>query len=119
MIDTGQRDKLVTIQQLTEGRGTSGFPTDTWTTLAAGVFMAREDVGGDVASRRERFVANQEMAVSDTRWTMLFRADMDPELLDIPKVRRLLYRGRTYNITAARPIGQRDSIELLTQASVG
>ena len=118
MIDTGQRDKHVTIQQLTESRGSSGFPVESWTTLVS-VFMAREDVGGDVSSRRERFVADQQMAIADTRWTLLFRDDMDPEAIDVPKTRRLLYRGRPYNITAARPVGRRDAIELLTQSSVG
>lgn len=114
MIDTGQRDKLVTIQQLVEGRGTSGFPTNTWTTLAAGVFMAREDADGS-----ERFDADQLQAVADARWTLLFRDDMDPEAVDVPKQRRLLYRGRTYNIISARALGRRDSIELRTEASVG
>lgn len=114
MIETGQRDKLVTIQQLTESRGASGFPVESWTTLAAGVFMAREDADG-----AERFDADQRQAVADVCWTMLFRDDMDPESVDVPKQRRLLYRGRTYNIISARPLGRRDSIELRTEASVG
>jgi SPP1 family predicted phage head-tail adaptor len=113
MIDTGQRDKLVTIQQLTESRGASGFPVESWSSLVT-VFMAREDAGG-----RERFNADQRQAVADTHWTLLFREDMDPEAVDVPKHRRLLYRGRPYNIIAARPIGRRDSIELVTEASVG
>lgn len=113
MTPTGQRDKLVTIQQLTESRGASGFPVESWSTLAS-VFMAREDRDG-----RERFTADQRAADADTRWSMLFREDMDPEFLDVTKTRRLLYRGRTYNITSARPVGWRESIDLLTQASVG
>jgi len=118
MIDTGQRDKLVTIQQLTESRGASGFPVESWSTLAT-VYMAREDFGGNVAGRRERFMADQQMALAETRWTLLFREDMDPELVDVPKQRRLRYRNRTYNIAAATPVGRNDSIELLTQSSVG
>lgn len=111
MIDTGQRDKLVTIQQLTESGSASKFNVESWTSLVT-VFMARRD-----ASARERFTADQFAAENDVVWTLFYRADMDPESIDVPKRRRLIYRGRAYDITGARPVGFQTDIELTTRAS--
>jgi hypothetical protein len=43
---------------------------------------------------------------------------MDPDLLDVPKRRRLVYKGRTYDIVAAGQIGRNEGVELLTLAKV-
>lgn len=115
----GQYDRSVTIEQrIGDGRASSGYPAGEWTTLGT-EFMARQDFGGQASSRRERFVANQDMAIAESRWEVRYRADMDPELIDVPKLRRLVHSGRTYNITSARVLGWKAGIELLTQAAVG
>ncbi len=67
---------------------------ETWTELAK-VWMRKDDGAG-----RERFIASQTAAASDARWTAPYRADLDPELVDVAKSRRLVYLGRIYDIVA-------------------
>lgn len=109
----GQRRCRVVIQRrpATDAAGDSGFPVETWTTLAT-EFMSRQDVRAD-----ERFRSNQLAAAMETQWHMNYRADMDPELVDVSKLRRLSYEGRFYDILAASLIGNRRAIELITIAS--
>ncbi len=115
-MEPGERDKAVLIQQrsATDAAGSSGFPVETWTTLHARVFMRKEDLKGN-----ERFQASQLSAPFTTRWEMGYREDMDPELLDVPKLRRLVYQGRIYDIVEASQIGRREGVELMTVAKAG
>lgn len=109
-LSAGRLDREVTIQELTEA--TSGFPTETWTDLEADVWMAKEDLRGN-----ERFLASQNAAHFDTRWTLHWRDDMDPDYVNVPKTRRLLYRGRVYDIVQAVELGRREGIQLFTIAA--
>jgi hypothetical protein len=111
-VEPGKRDRAVTIQRPGESIGTSGFPKATWTTLASPVWMEKRSVGG-----QERFTDNQTAAKYDTRWIMGWRADMDPDTVDVPKLRRLSFGGRFHDIVAATEIGRREGIELLTLTS--
>ncbi len=88
-MESGERDRPVTIQQLTESQGTSGYPVEGWTTLAAPVWMRRMDM-----RQSEKFAAAQLSAPVDTQWEMGWRSDMDPETVDVAKTRRLSYKGR-------------------------
>lgn len=115
--EPGLRDRIVTIQQrpATDAVDTEGAPIDgPWTTLVASMPAAKGDVSG-----WERVRANQTSARYDTRWEINYRLDMDPELVDVAKLRRLLVNGRVHDIVAASEIGRRDGIELLTIAHVG
>jgi head-tail adaptor len=105
----GLRDKRVTIEQLSV-EASGGFPTETWISLAV-EWMSKAELGAD-----ERFASNQESAFAETAWGLAYRADMDPDLLDVPKKRRLVYQGRIFDIVAANPIGRERGIELLTLA---
>lgn len=106
---SGERDRLITIQEPTEGRATSGFPTeDPWVDLDE-VMASYMPLGG-----RERFAANQTSAPFDTQWQIAYRADMDPDLVDVPKVRRLVYAGRVHDIVSAAVVGRRRGVELNT-----
>ncbi len=109
----GCRDRLVTIQQRSaaDAVATSGFPVDSWTTLAT-VFMEKMDVSGSEAFRAEQLAARY-----DTRWKMPYRADMDPDLVDVPKLRRLVFQTRTFDIVSASHLGRKRGIELSTLAS--
>lgn len=113
-LEAGERDRPVVIQQRTGSAGTSGFPVETWSTLVAVCWMHRLDM-----SARERFTSEQLSASSDTSWEMAYRADMDPELVDVPKERRLVYQGRVYDITTASVIGRKEGIELMTLSKPG
>lgn len=109
-MEPGERDKRVTIQQLTTAKAGSGYPKETWTTLST-AYMRILDLRAT-----ERFQASQNAPSAETQWEMGYRDDMDPERVDVPTTRRLVYQGRVYDITAASMIGRRDGIELLTIA---
>lgn len=107
--DPGKRDRLVTIQEMTSSiDADSGEPVEAWDTLAT-VFMEKVEMRGN-----ERFQSQQMTAPYDTRWRLPYRTDMDPETLDVPKDRRLVYKNRVYDIISAQMIGRRDGIELMT-----
>jgi head-tail adaptor len=104
----GERDRLITVQQVTDGTGSSGFPTETWTTLTTAM-ASYMPLGG-----RERFTANMTTAPFDTQWQMDYRPDMDPDLVNVPKRRRIVYEGRVHDIVSAAVIGRRAAIEFNT-----
>jgi hypothetical protein len=114
---SGARDRPVLIEERQSGDTVdgAGFPSDNsagWTTLSALEWMHKRDLGG-----QERLTAQQLSSPIDTVWTMSYRADMDPDLVDVPKLRRLVYQGRTYDIVAASQIGLREGVELMTLAA--
>lgn len=105
--DPGSLDLYVTIQQATSSVGASGVPQTTWSTLAT-VPMMRGSVTGF-----ERFASQLQMAAAQSVvWTMFYRDDMDPDLVNVPAVRRLRWQSTTYDITAARLVASRGAIEL-------
>jgi SPP1 family predicted phage head-tail adaptor len=112
-MEAGERNRRVLIQQLTDSQGDSGYPIETWSTLAI-EWMRKMDL-----SLAERFKASQLAASVETQWEMPYRSDMDPELVDVQKTRRLLYENRVYDITGGSVIGRREGIELLTLAGSG
>lgn len=112
-MEPGERDKAVTIQQLTETI-VKGFAKESWTTLATPVWMRKMGLRAS-----ERFEAEQVAGKADTQWEMGYREDMDPDLVNVVKVRRLLYAGRVYEITGADMIGRREGIELITVSGSG
>jgi len=110
-VAAGLRNRLVTIQQLVESKGPSGFPVESWISLTIVDASKNDDVG------QERFNANQLSSPFDTTWQIPYLASMDPELLNVPKKRRLVYRGRVYDIVSADPVGEiHRGIELKTLA---
>lgn len=115
-MDAGDRDRSITLQQrpAADAKAGSGFPIETWTTLVASMPASKVDTGGN-----ESFRASQVSAAFDTRWVINYRTDMDPELLDVPKLRRVLYQGRVHDIVVANHIGRREGVELLTLAASG
>ena len=111
LLRPGQRDKEVTIEQAAGASGSGGFPTSTWTTLST-VWASKIDLRGS-----ERFQADQLSSRYDTRWEVPYQADMDPDLVDVPTTRRLIYQGRTHDIVSAFVIGRNEGIELTTVAA--
>lgn len=115
-IDPGERPFMVRLEQrsATDEVDDSGAPTETWTTLVANMPASK-----DVMSTRERFMSYQLSASADTRFVINYRLDMDPDLIDVPKLRRIVHRDRVYDITGAETIGYREGIELKALAKVG
>lgn len=113
-MEPGERDYIVTIQKVTDSIDvSSGEPVETWSTLVT-MPAARFDQQG-----YEREKADQLSARFDVRWEINYRLDMDPDLVDVPKARRLVCNGRTHDIVQASVIGRREGVELLTIARVG
>lgn len=110
IVASGQRDRVVVIQQLTDSVGASRFPVESWSDLTV-VWARKEERGG-----RERFTEHQVLAPYDTTWTIPYFADMDPELVDVRKARRLVVKGRVHDIVAAQEVGRKRAIELQTLA---
>ena len=104
----GERDRQVTIQSIAQGTGTSRFPTET----ASDLFTAWASM--TPLTGRERFTGAQISAPFDTQWQLPYRADIDPDLLNVPKARRLVYQGRVYDIVSAVVVGRREAVELNT-----
>lgn len=110
-VAAGRRTRLVTIQQLTESKGASGFPVESWT-LLINVMASKDDQVG-----QERYAAQQLSSPFDTTWQLPYLAGLDPELLNVPKKRRLVYQNRVHDIVSASPIGElHRGIELRTLA---
>ncbi len=110
---SGARDKSVTIEQLTASSGASHFPVETWTPLLA-LFASQDVIGG-----RERFSADQLSAPFDTVWQVPYHPDIDPDLVDVAKQRRLVYLGRVHDIVHAAQVGRQVTIALSTLARQG
>lgn len=111
-MEPGERDRAVVIQRLIEDVPESRFPSERWATLTPLAWMRKMD-----ARAMERVKAEHIAAAFDTQWEMGYAENMDPELIDVPKKRRLVYQGRVHEIIGASQIGRREGIELLTIAS--
>lgn len=114
VMEPGKRDRLITIQQVTDTTTASGMPGETWATLVSDMPASKDDLSG-----RERMLVSQLSAVADVKFGINYRLDMDPEIVDVPKARRVIYRERAYDITYARMVGRRDGLELFALAKVG
>ena len=112
-MDPGERDRYVLVQQrsTTDTGDSSGFPSETWTTLT-NLWMSKQELKGS-----ERYMAQQLSGSIVTRWESAYLESMDPELVDVVKLRRLVYKGRAYDITSADQIGRREGIEFMTLAA--
>lgn len=106
----GLRDRPVTIEARIATTGPSGFPVESWVTVAT-LYAFRRDTTG-----RERFAGDQTTAPYDTVWEVNYTAALDPQTVDVPTTRRLMAAGRVYDIVAAAVIGPRQGIELTTLA---
>lgn len=110
----GEREFYITLQQLTEGTANSNFPTESWTQLGK-VWASRDYVTLD-----ERATADQLSATAVVEWDIPYSVSMDPDLVDVAKKRRLVYKDRVYDVLSGR-LGSRAqgrSIVLETLAKV-
>lgn len=112
----GKRTLLVTVQQMTMTRGTSRAPVETWTTLRT-CRASKEDLL--MNDSRESFRAEQVSARLETAWGLPYTADMDPESVDVPRTRRIVFSGRTYDITRASVEPGRKGVQVITLAKAG
>ena len=114
-LQAGHRNRFITLQQRSDQDNTDdeGAPTEgEWTTLVDHMPAAQS-----VPQGSERLQQVQLSARYDARWEINYRSDMDPDLVNVPKLRRLVFLGRVHDITAAAVIGRRAGIELFTVAA--
>ena len=111
-MSAGQRTRLVTIEATPADITTSAsrFPKEVWSPLVD-VWMEKLEV-----SNAEQLAADQLAGTLSHRWRFAYRCDMDPDLVDVLKLRRLNFAGRIYDITSAIEMGNHESIELTTKA---
>lgn len=109
----GQRDKWVTVQTKTPATATSGYPKNATWVDSTTLFMSRHDVRAD-----ERAAAGLESAFAETIWHAPYVESLDPEVVDVPATKRLVYKGRTYNIRSASLLDRKTGIEFVTLAQV-
>lgn len=109
---SGQRDKRVTIESRPseDAVGGSGFPVESWSVVAI-EWMSKQDFAAD-----EQFKSAQLAASFTSVFRLAYRADMDPDVVDVTKLRRLVYQGRVFDILGARQVGRQAEIELITLA---
>ena len=101
----------VTIQQLSVTTGPSHTEIKTWPTLQT-AWMSRPAQTG-----MERFAAAQVSATATQTWEMPYLASMDPDLVDVPKSRRLFYLGRSYDIVRVEHLGRQERLRITTLAA--
>jgi hypothetical protein len=114
---TEERDRAITIEQMTATTGSTGFPVDVWsdlTTAQRPYFAKKQDSEG-----MEKFEDGHLSAPLRTTWVGSYRADMDPELVDVPKLRRFRYKSRRYDIVSATMIGLKQTIRYITISRLG
>jgi len=112
-LEPGDRDRWITIEAATDGVDAVGAPIEVWTPIVS-LPATKLDL-----ETRERLQSGAARIASafDTRWQINYRADMDPELQDVAKGRRIIHNGRRHDIVGAVHLGRKDGIEFLTTAS--
>jgi hypothetical protein len=109
---SGTRDKQVTLQKIAAGSD-GGFPTDT-PGVEYRFFASKKDLSG-----QERTTGAQVSARMETEWIVPYRAEVDPELVDVCQLFRLVYLGRTHDIVIASLTSRKGDIKLTTTVRVG
>lgn len=110
----GDREFKITIEKLSESTAGSGFPTEAFGQPMQ-VWASREYV-----SLQEGVRADQLSASAVMRWTIPYHFELDPDRYNIPKTRRIVYHGRTYDIQTAEMQSRQEgrAIVLTTLAKV-
>lgn len=106
--DAGKRDRWITIQSAIETTDPSGFPIMTWVDLVGTWAMRTQQSGA------EAYTAHQAVATAVVDFEFPYRGDCDPELIDVPKLRRVVYQGRTHDIVEADVVGRREGLKYTT-----
>lgn len=112
MIDPGARDRSIVVQSRpsTDAVDASYAPVDTWSDLCTMWALKRRASGG------ERNRLGQTTVAAIDVFEVNYRADLDPEQLNVPKLRRILFNGRVYDVIDAEVVDRRDGIRLYALA---
>lgn len=92
----GSLDRRITIQRATTVRNDYNEPIETWEDLVT-VSARRRD-----ASAGERYSAQEVGAEITTRFTIRYSS----EVANVDPTYRIVFDGRTYNVTSVRDLGR-------------
>lgn len=98
----GNLDRRITIQGNTPTASDSGGDVDNWADVAT-VYAEKVENRGD-----ERFATQQLVGHA----VVTFRIRWSDTVKVVTDKHRIVFDGRTYNITAVREIGRREGIEM-------
>lgn len=118
LVPTGKMNRRVTLRSLADGFDEERQPIKVPSVLASGVSVYREDMDSRDRST-EDFKAGQYTARLETQFVMPYRADMDPEAVDVAATRDVLDGSRAYDILFGKQLGLRRQILLVARAKVG
>jgi len=107
----GQRDKAVQILVGTDGVDSTGAPNVAWVASGDKVWMSKSAATGFDRSA-ERYTDEQWSARVETVWHMPYLSSMDPDLVDVPKLRRLQYGALTHDILRAENLTFEDGRQI-------
>jgi SPP1 family predicted phage head-tail adaptor len=102
----GPLDRRITLQRATRAQDATGQEVETWATLAE-VWGSKRDV-----SDSERVAAAEVSAEITTR----FQIRWDSSWSDLNPKDRVVYNGRTYDISSVKEIGRREGLEITAAA---
>ena len=114
-VSIGDRDVLVTVEGAVEETAPTGFVVETFAPLARPVWARREATGGSGEPYSADQLSEREVRI----WTLPYRTDLDPDLVDVCKLRRLTYAGKVFDIVAAEVVGRRSQIRVTARVQGG
>ena len=86
---------MVLIEALEPDDTGGSFPVETWRPQGY-EYMAR-----NAERSRERFQNDQLISTGRNVWNVRYRRDLDPDLVDVKKMRRLHWKGKIHDIVDA------------------
>jgi len=105
-MQAGQIDRRITIQRATVAQDATGQEVSSWSNLAT-VWAGKQDV-----SDTERIASAEVQATITTR----FQIRWSSAVADVNPKDRLIYAGKTYDISAVKEICRREGLELSAAA---
>lgn len=98
----GKYDRFITIQRANSTHNDYNEPELTWTTLERVPARAMPISDGERARAGEDFASN----------TMRFQIRYSSNVANVNPKDRLLYEGKTFEITGVKELGRREELEL-------
>jgi hypothetical protein len=103
----GERDFNISIEKLRDDLPASNFPVETWRQLFQ-TWAKREFVSMDEDTKLDQLSAHTVQM-----WSMPYCSDLDPDVHDVPKTRRIVHMDRIYDITKAEVMPRCDGREIV------
>jgi len=100
----GRKDRRIAIQTLTTTRSATGAVTEAWI-LAHTVWAEKTHIDGG-----EKFTGDQLVSEAYVNFKIDYISNISPRL------HRVLYEGRVYDILNTAEVGRREALNIVTKA---